>query len=1589
MAGTKNAGNKLSEERKKEYLDGKAAVNAGVVKLNEAIKKRNEQERKKTAADRMWDRGSQTSASEKTFAKRDLEASKQNVAQKEKELSDYQENTNLDWTKAAARELYEKGEKQKKQEIAQAQAEQNAAVARLDSLQMGSLSEEDRGLIDEYIRREDTASDPIDTGTAAITEHFANNLGIDEKRLKELVETRRRELNAQRMQETREKAQAEVNDGVGSAVLANALTIPANLMSGAMSTMGYIHELANRDERYIGLDPNNMGNELNVYSGAVRGQTQQNIVGDGSSLVRRGLGTLYQAGMSAADTGVRAAVGGGLGLGAGFGATVAGLNTFGQTMSDASARGATPEQALLLAVTTAGIEAATEKVPLDNLILVSKGGGAKSLIKNILRQAGIEATEEELSLIGTTLADAAIMQEKSEYSQTVLEYMAQGMTMEQAREQANWGLIREAGETAVVSGIAGGIGGFGAAKAAAFNGDNLDAAPQQTAQQPQTEQNQQVEQSPVIQEAAVQAAQEAQKPMTETDPAKPVMNQRSAPQADTHNASAQEGQEIPDGMKGIGAAEQNFSGKPAYNAVLSADNAQADRADDVRPMELPKQDAEGGAVSAVTGNVYASKITPEEFASLMEEPTAKGDFSYVQISNDKATELAKQSIERSGDWQTAYVDWAKAVERGQAGAEMSARGAMLLNKAAQDGDKAQWLRVLSDMQSLGTNTAQGLQAFRLIRTLSPPDKLEFAKASVKKLAESMNLKNDIVIDESLLNAYQNAQTDEQRNDIMGKIQQNVAGQIPSTALDKINALRYLNMLGNLKTNVRNVTGNIGAGAAYRAKDTIAAGLERAVYTLSGGKTELTKSMFVNPDLKKAAVADFDQFAGIIADGGKYSVTGSGDGDFAQGVMDKRTIFKFKPLEAARKASNWALNNKYFGDEAFGRAAYSRALAGYLQANGVKDADLSKVDSGLMDKARTYAVKQAQEATFHDNNVVSRTLVKLQRDTGIVGQGIMPFAKTPANVLVRAEEFSPLGFINSTLKTIQAAAGNTKAADSDGIVGKWARNGQEITGADLIDSWAKSFTGAGLFVLGAWLKDTGWITGGPDEDEDKAAFDQLNGIQPYALMLPDGTNVTIDFLSPVAMPLFMGAQAYKLMSEGGDFSYEKLEKIATSLADPMIQMSMLQGVDSTLNDIKYADNNLGQFLINACVSYLTQGLKSTLGGQIERSFEKERMTTYVDKDSGVPSWMQKQLGRASQKIPGWDYQQTPYINSRGETEKNMEGAAGLLYNFASPGYIDKKEIDAVSQELYRLNDSATFEGSIFPDVPAATFDYTGKDGTQHKGFNLSTQQADTLKRVTGQTGTKILSGMIQSKDYAAMTDKQKAEAVKLAYQYAQEKGRLAALEDYPELSGWQAGIDGKEAEAIIRKVNADTLDNAISALTTAWANGWDDSEKTKALETAYSTLGEMSRQTRKDVLAESSQKIRDYADARDAGISNQKYVNILKSKAAAAKRYGVDKLNQGQSIELISKVSGVTDAQKEVLLKADVSDVQDKAIDDLEAFVKENNLPQNYLKLYASAYDIVINYTHDYGKKDRTAEYLKKLYGLTTKQAYELYEMIPQ
>jgi len=801
----------------------------------------------------------------------------------------------------------------------------------------------------------------------------------------------------------------------------------------------------------------------------------------------------------------------------------------------------------------------------------------------------------------------------------------------------------------------------------------------------------------------------------------------------------------------------------------------------VRDDSLPKSTDGKDKVSHTARTAKGAKVTTDELAELIDKDVVKGGLSYIPITNSATVQNAARTIQRLG-WDDALKEWKAAVHSGKTGADLVAQGALLLNNAAAAGNKGLWLDILHDYQLLGTNTAQGMQALRILKTLSPDDKLYMIERSVKQMVDDMRLDTEIELDEDLLHEFEEAETDEERDDVLRKIQQSVADQIPSTFMDKFTALRYVNMLGNLRTTIRNGAGNIGMKAVASAKNAVATGIEAVANKLSGGKIKKTKSLTVSKAQMEAAKADFEQFKSIVLGGGKYADARQASTEFAQGVQDRRTIFKgnnivSKAMEGYRKATDWMMNNSYFGDAAFSKSAYARALAGYLKANGITDTDYSKVATSIMDNARLYAVQEAQEQTFRDSNWLSDWVSKIgrRRDTPAVAksvfEGIMPFRRTPANVLVRAEEYSPLGIFNSVYYSIKAM-----------------QKGSDITGAQAINSWAKTLTGSGIFALGMLLSNLGILTAGPDKDESKENFEKLSGYQNYALQIGE-YSITIDWLTPAAMPLLMGAELWEQIQDGG-FEGKDLEQALLSVADPMIQMSMLQGVNDTLGNIKYADNNVGQLVANAALSYLTQGLTNTALGQIERAFEDSRMTTYVDKDSGVPDWLQRAVGKASAKIPGWDYNQVPYINAWGEEEENPNWAVGLVYNMLSPGYIEKGASDEVYHELIRLNEAQS-DKNVFPSSPGKTISIDGEKR------NLSSDEWVALAKAQGQTARKLVEGITQSSAYSGLDDAQKAKAISCAYEYAREKARVETLDDYKAYDEkWMEKVND-DPEAIMR------------------------------------------------------------------------------------------------------------------------------------------------------------------------------------------------
>lgn len=621
--------------------------------------------------------------------------------------------------------------------------------------------------------------------------------------------------------------------------------------------------------------------------------------------------------------------------------------------------------------------------------------------------------------------------------------------------------------------------------------------------------------------------------------------------------------------------------------------------------------------------------------------------------------------------------------------------------------------------------------------------LDYAKALTKELTKQ----SEIVISEELADAYLSAETEEARAKALDAIYQNVADQIPSTFVDKWNAWRYLAMLGNPRTHIRNMVGNAGFVFVRFTKDRIAAVIESGVSAASGGKLKRTKSFAYTPKLYAAAWQDFDNVSDVLS-GNKYD-------DVSSIINDKRTIFKFKPLEAARQGNSNLLSAE---DMVFKRVSYAGALAGYLNANGVTAEQLraGNVDSGLLDAARNYAGQEALKATFNDRNAFSDAVVKAAKSIPVFGEAVLPFKRTPANILARGFEYSPLGLAKGlTYDLIQVKNGN-------------------MTGAEAIDNIAKGMTGSALLALGGLMAAAGVVTGGAGDDDKQAALNDLTGGQTYALNLPGGVSVTLDWLAPEALPFFMGVQAMESFGEEG-LTGDTIASAFASISEPMLEMSMLQSLNDLIDNVSYAASNekITGLVGSALISYLTQAIP-TIGGQIERTSEDKRYSTYTNKDSILPTDVQYALGKASARIPGWDFQQIPYIDAWGREE-----ATGLLpvrafNNFLNPAYTSYTNVTPVDEEIQRLY-SQLGDGGVVPSRADKSFI------VDKETVYLSGDQYVEYATKKGQTAYNLLEELIQTSAYQSMSDADKAETVKDIYEYANAVGKAAVSAYKPD--GW--------------------------------------------------------------------------------------------------------------------------------------------------------------------------------------------------------------
>lgn len=784
-----------------------------------------------------------------------------------------------------------------------------------------------------------------------------------------------------------------------------------------------------------------------------------------------------------------------------------------------------------------------------------------------------------------------------------------------------------------------------------------------------------------------------------------------------------------------------------------------------RDIDVPRQTADDNRVSKWAGTAMEAEQVDDITVSMIERDMEQGRFTYEPSGNQEQINRADGLIHHTG-WQKQVENFRNKYSSGQRmTADDIVLGERLIQEAQSAGEYETAVDLIADIAAIGTELGQAVQALSVLKRLTPEGKVK----ALKRVEERINAglveqgQNPVKLPEGMAEQMLQAESQQMQSEIWDECVQELANQVPATLADKINAWRYLAMLSNSRTHIRNMVGNGVMSGVSAVKRGIQVQLENRL--LTAGEERYA-------ELNRNVPQEYFDFARWSWDNeGKQRAKAGGGryNDAISQIEQNRRIFDNDKLETARKTNTELLEAE---DMWFKERIYINALARYMHTNGLSPNALQSMASNASySKGVDFALKEAYKGTFQEASKVANLLAQMEHSSPaakLLMGGVMPFKKTPINILKRGVEYSPVGLMNGIYKLRH-----------DVQTGK-------MTKAEAIDAISAGLTGTGIMVLGYFMASMGWISAGSDEDDErKQWYDQSMGIQNYALVLPNGGTATIDWMAPSVMPLMAGAELYSQLTaenpanEQSSAVTSALEAIS-KVANPVLEMSMLQGVTDALQSYNSGTTGvLSDLITSTATSYGGQFIPAPVGA-LARTVDDTVRSSYAPKDSPYTKTGEKFMRQQRSEIPDLpvlsemglsSVSNEPSIDVWGN-ERKREGdslAMRAFHNFINPStYSSNKrtELDDKLNELYEN----TGESSVLPKSAST---YINQTNSTPK-INLTAAEYSRFAQTQGQKSYQYIRKFVNSRAYSQLADEDKVKIISDLYSLANYQAKKEAM-----------------------------------------------------------------------------------------------------------------------------------------------------------------------------------------------------------------------
>lgn len=795
---------------------------------------------------------------------------------------------------------------------------------------------------------------------------------------------------------------------------------------------------------------------------------------------------------------------------------------------------------------------------------------------------------------------------------------------------------------------------------------------------------------------------------------------------------------IPFEQNYVNNAENNQKIAPVKNVMNPAEIANMKELDASSTPKLPTRNyGTGNKKSSFYRNVTSnSKFLNQELRN--ELKTQKDVKFYQGVTNEQSLTNALNKLNDGGENET--LNWFN--KKDKFTADDVAEGWILMKRYQDSGNYEGAVEVAKKMRDIGTSAGQAVQAFNIYQRLTPEGMVNYAQGELSEAFEKMSKnktqkwidsnreKFQLTPDETafIIENVKEAQKLEdnsyEKKVKLAEIQKLMKDKLPPERGAGMKSWMRISMLFNPKTQVRNVAGNAIIVPVNAVSDTVSAIADKMISSKTGIRTTgliNMKSYFSG--IKKGFYESYNDFKKDIntrnMQGNRY--------EFNQG--DRKSFnnnnLLGKGLNNLDKFLSFVMDA---GDRVFYEASLTNSINNQMVLNNSTEITQDMID---------IATKEGLQRTWQDNNNYTKFVLDIRRGfnkANIGGYGLgdvlIPFAKTPANLTKAIIDYSPLGVVSTIKSGI-----NLKNSLSNGQYTPQMQH-------QFVQNLGKATAGTMLYILGYALASAGIITGESDEDKDVANFMKNTlGTSSYSIKIGD-KSFQYDWAQPVSAPFSIMADLYSKSKNNEEQSLQDtILSVLDTPANLVLEQSFMQSIQTVLNN----NDGVVSGLFEAVEELPSRAIPTFLK-QIADMIDPVQRTTY-DKTSPTNT----AINKVKAKIPFVSKTLAPTVDTLGREVKKYGGNNGIFNVFINPANVNSSFVSRSAREIYNLY-KATGDKTIMPRVAGYSLTYNNEN------YNLTPEERARYQKTMGKYVNSTVEKLLNNSNYEKLTDIEKTEIV---------------------------------------------------------------------------------------------------------------------------------------------------------------------------------------------------------------------------------------